>query len=177
MTRSVAAEFESPEAVIEAARQIRERGYRQVEAYTPYPIHELDEALAIPESRLPWGILVAGLLGAGGGYGLQWLLVAYLYPLNVGGRPPHAPPPFMIITFEMGILLAGLTAFFGVFVLSRLPRLWDRMFEVPGFERASIDRFWLRVDAPDDTFDADEMARELVALSAVRAFQVPGGRA
>lgn len=181
MRNGLVAEFETPEALIAAARTMRARGYRQLDTFTPYGIHELDDALEIRRTRLPWIIFAVGISGAGFAYFLQWFLNAYLYPLNVGGRPPHMPLVFVPITFEMGVLSAAFTAFFGVLAAARLVRLWDPVFEVEGFESATIDRFWLQVGAHDERFDADRTARELSDEGALRVErfgeQLAGGRA
>lgn len=162
------AEFTGPGALVAAAHGMHARGYRQLDAYTPYPVAEAEEALALRRSRLPVLVFVMGMAGAAGAYFLQWYLNAYLYPLDVGGRPPHMPLPFLIITFEMGILVAAFTGFFGVLVRAGATRLWDPVFEVEGFERASIDRFFLEVDTRDPLFDERGTARELEELGALR---------
>lgn len=161
MREGLLAEFETPEALVSAIHGLREKGYRELEAYTPYIVIEAEEALEIRRSRLPYAIFIGGVFGAGAAYFLQWFLNAYLYPLDVGGRPPHMPLAFIPITFEMGVLFASFTAFFGVLVRSRLGRLWDPVFEVPGFTSASIDRFWLEVRAKDPAFDVERTARHL----------------
>lgn len=162
------AEFTEPGAMVTAARRMHERGYRQLDAYTPYPLAEAEEALALRRSRLPVLVFVMGMAGAAGAYFLQWFLDGYLYPLDVGNRPPHMPLAFMIITFEMGILVAAFTGFFGVLVRAGATRLWDPVFEVEGFERASIDRFFLEVDTRDPLFDERGTAQQLEELGALR---------
>jgi hypothetical protein len=107
------AEFEEPAELVRAIERIRAAVPVRVEAYTPYPVPEIEQALAARPSRLSTAVLIAGFTGACGAYGLQWLLNAYLYPLNAGGRPPHMPLAFVPITFEMGVLFAGLTALSG----------------------------------------------------------------
>ena len=143
-----------------AIRLVRERGATYVEAYTPYPVPEVEEALGallpfdrsvrLGPSRLSAAVLVVGLAAAAGTYGLQWLLDAYLYPVDVGGRPPHFPLAFVPITFEMGVLFASLTAFVGVLAGGRLLRLWDPSREVHGIESATGTGFWLEVDGVDE---------------------------
>lgn len=174
MRDGLMAEFERPEALLAAAREMRKSGYRRLDAYTPYPLREVEEALELPPSRLPLLVFGAGMLGAGGGYFLQWLVNAYLYPLIVGSRPPHMPLAFVPITFEMGVLMAALAAFFGMLAFARLVRLWDPVFEISDFERASVDRFWLQVSARDQRFRYDDTRRDLEALGALRV--VPFGR-
>lgn len=168
------AELPDRHRLIEAARQMRAFGYTKLDAFSPYPIVELEEAIGIKRSWLPWLILAGGLTGAGGAYFLQWLLVAVLYPLNVGGRPAHMPPAFVPITFEMGVLFASFAAFFGALFFSRLPKLWDPVSDVEGFDRASIDGLWLRVGADDPKFSAARTAQELKDLGALAVRRVRG---
>lgn len=168
MTPALLAEYATPSALLDAIAAARDKGYRKLEAYTPYPVPGLDEALAAPASRLPWFVLAAGLGAAAGAYGLQWLLNAYLYPLSVGARPPYYPLAYVPITFEMGILFASFAAFFGVLAFGRLMRLYDPVFEVPGFESATNDAFWLRIDASDPRFDATTTEQDLHATHPLR---------
>lgn len=168
MRRGFVAEFTEPAQLVQAIRAMRGKGYCRLDAYTPYPSSEVEEALALQRPRLPWAIFFIGIGGAGFAYFLQWYLVAYLYPLNVGGRPPHFPMAFVPITFEMGVLAAAFTAFIGVLVRARVLRLWDPVFEVDGFERATIDRFWLEVEAGDPRFREQDTPRELEELGALR---------
>jgi hypothetical protein len=168
MADRLLAEFSTRDRLAGAIRVLRDRGYRRLDAYTPYSVEEVEEALGLRRSRLPLAVFAAGLGAAGGAYFLQWFLNAYLYPLNFGGRPPHFPLPFLIITFEMGILFAGLTAFAGVIALGRLLRLHDPPQSAPGFESATRDRFWLEVSMRDDEFDPERTLEELVELGADR---------
>jgi hypothetical protein len=117
---------------------------------------------------LPVIVFVAGLLGGIASYAIQWYANAYAYPLNIGGRPAHAVPAFLIPTFEGTVLCAALAAFIGFFVIARLPRPWHPVFEIDGFERATIDRYWLAVDAADRRSAPDLTIRELGELSPLR---------
>jgi len=143
--------IELPDAtrLARAIRLVRERGATYVEAYTPYPVPEVEEALGARPSRLSVAVLVIGLGAAATTYGLQWLLNAYLYPIDVGGRPAHFPLSYVPITFEMGVLFASLTAFVSVLVGGRLVRLWDPSRDVGGIESATGTGFWLEVDGVD----------------------------
>lgn len=176
MREVLLAEFETPERLLQALSALREQDSFAFDAYTPYPVDEIQDAIASSPSRLPFAIFIGGLLGAFGGYALQWYVNAYDYPLNVGGRPPHMPPAFVPISFEMGVLFAAFTAFFGVLITARLPRLWQPIFEVDGFEGASIDRFWLRVEhehmhTDSDPFEA--LKHRLLDLGALRVVRLP----
>jgi Protein of unknown function (DUF3341) len=173
MADRVLAEFAGAGELAAAIRSLRERGYRRLDAYAPFAAPEVEEALAAPRSRLPLVIFAGGMLAAGGAYLLQWFLVAYLYPLNVGDRPPHFPLAFLVITFEMGILFAALTAVGGVLARGRLVRLDDEVQGVPGFVSASRDAFWLEVIMDDPRFDRDSTRTELAELGALRVELAP----
>ncbi len=160
MTHTMMAEFTRSEQLVAAIYALRDRGYLDLEAYSPYPVHGIDAALAAPPSRLPAAVLVVGLSCAALAYALQWLLNAFLYPLNVGSRPPHFPLSFVPITFEMGILFSGLTCFFGVLWLGRLLRLWQPIFEVEGITSVSRDGYWVRVRLVEQNVEARTAAHE-----------------
>jgi hypothetical protein len=176
MADRLLAEFATEARLAAAIRELRGLGYRRFEAYLPFPSHEVEDALARPRSRLPIAVFVAGIGGAAGAYGLQWLVDAYLYPLVVGGRPPHFPLAFVIITFEMGVLLAALCAFVGTLVLGRLVRLVDDVQGTPGFDSATRDRFWLEVSARDPAFDAERTFQALARAGATRIERAEGAR-
>jgi hypothetical protein len=149
----VLAEYADPAALLAAIRQLRAAGALRLEAYTPYPIHELDAALGQRRSPLAIAAGIGGLLGALGGYFLQWYLVAYLYPVDLGDRPPHMPLAFVIITIEMGFLFGGLTVFFACLFAARLFKLWDPVFDAEGFESHTRAGFWLAVGDADPAFE------------------------
>jgi hypothetical protein len=168
MSQRLLGEYLDPEKLFGALATLRREGYTRVEVYAPYPLHGLDEALGARPSRLPRAVFVVGVCAAASAYGLEWLLNAYLYPLDVGGRPPHFPFAFVPITFEMGVLFAGFTAFFGVLVLGRLGRLWQPIFEVDRIESVTRDGFWLEIRGEDPRFDRDATAETLRRGGAVR---------
>jgi hypothetical protein len=162
------AEFASPEALLQAARGVRARGYRLVDAYTPYPVEGLDQALALRRSGLPWVAFGAGLFGAGFAFWLQWLTNRRLLPLIIGGRPAFAIPAFVIIAFETMVLFAAVSAFLALFWACRLPRLAHPLFAVDGFDTATLDRFWLGISADDPVFDPERTDEELQQMGALR---------
>jgi hypothetical protein len=173
VSRGVMAEFASPEALIAAVDRLYERGYRRLDAFTPYPVRALEDKIT-PRSPVAAIMLVAGIAGALFGYGVQWWCAVVAWPLNVGGRPPHSAPAFIPIAFESAVLFAAVTGFFALLALCRLPRLHHPVFEVDGFERASVDRFWIAVDATDDAWEPD-LKEKLVELGALRVTTVGGG--
>src|SRR5262249_40404060 len=149
------AEFATPEQLVRAARAMRELGQKKLDAYTPYPLRDLEQLIEPGRSPLNWLVLPFALGGAVFAYLLQLYLNGVNYPLNVGGRPLPSAPAFVPITFETTVLSAGLSGLVIMLVLTKLPELWSPVFDVPGFERASIDRFWLGIDASDPRFDRD----------------------
>jgi len=169
----IAAEFEDPALLVEAARVIHDSGYRNVEAYTPYPIRELEEILeGGPERKLPMLVLGGGLLGTLTAWGLQFYIAVIDYPIDVGGRPLNSWPAFIVIMFELTILFASLTAFFGALLLAGLPLPHHPMFNLPRFALASKSRFFLCVEAADPRFDAEGVSAILAGTHPLEVRQV-----
>jgi hypothetical protein len=158
------AEFDSPAALVSAAERARLAGYRKMDAYSPIPIEELNEALDLRRTRLPLLVLLGGIAGGLGGYALQYWSQVIAYPLNVGGRPFHSWPHFIPVTFETTVLGAALTAFVGMWVLNGLPQPYHPVFNAPAFDRASRDRFFLCIEAADPRFDPADTRRFLQEL-------------
>jgi hypothetical protein len=158
------AEFADPGSVVEAARRVRAEGYRKVDAFSPYPIEELSEALEFHKSKLPLLVLLGGAGGLLGGYGLQYWTSVMDYPLNIGGRPFHSWVSFIPVTFEVTILVAALTAVFGMLALNGLPEPYHPVFNVPRFALASKDRFFICIEATDPKFELDTTWRFLTSL-------------
>ena len=166
------AEFNSADDLIEAAHKIHDAGYKRVDAYTPYPIEEVSEALGHHRSKLPAIVLTGGLLGALGGYSLQYWAAVIEYPLNIGGRPFHSWPAFIVPTFECTILAAALFAVLGMFALNGLPHPYHPVFNVPRFALASRDRYFVVVESRDPKFDRAATERFLLDLHATEVFEV-----
>ncbi len=174
MQRLVLAEFPEPEPMVAAARKLREAGREGLDAYSPYPVHGIDEALKLPRSKVPLAALVGGLAGATGGYVLQWWTNAVDYELNVGNRPPHAWPTNIPVTFESGVLICVLTIFFGsLFYFFGLPRPYHPVFEAEEFRSASLDKFWISAELKEGE-GPQELERILRELGAQRVIQVRG---
>jgi len=172
MRRGLVGEFESHEAIVFAARELVKAGYRRLDAFTPYPITELERLILRKRSPICWVVFPFGMAGAAGGYLVQWWTNAVDYPLNAGGRPAHAPPAFVPVVFEMGVLASALSALVLLALWSGLPALWQPVFEVPGIERASIDRFFMAVLAEDPAFDREATAQKLRSLGALSVASV-----
>jgi hypothetical protein len=160
------AEFKDPDAVLHAAESVRAAGYTKIEAYTPFPIHHLDEAVGANDIWVPWVIFLSGLAGGAFGYWLQWWINTSAYPLNVGGRPFHSWPSFIPATFECTVLAASFGAFFGMLALNGLPRPYHPVFNAPRFELASQDRFFLCIEADDPKFNIETTWQLLKNLGA-----------
>lgn len=147
------AEFATPGGLVEAAERARLEGYRHVDAYSPFPIEHLSEALALRRSKVPLITLIGGILGGIGGYALEYWSQAIAYPMNIGGRPYHSWPHFIPVTFETTVLGAALSCFVGMWALNRLPQPYHPVFNSPAFARASRDRFFLCIEATDPKFE------------------------
>jgi hypothetical protein len=172
MRIGVAAEYASSAALLAAIAALRARGYVRLDTYTPTEIDGLDEHLAIPRSRIPLVALLAGGLGVAAGYLVQWYCNSVNYPLDVGGRPIHSAPAFVPITFETMILFAAVATTVALFAACRLPEVWNPLFEIDGFERATIDRYWLGVDERDAQFELGRTRQHLSATAPLRDVDV-----
>jgi hypothetical protein len=160
------AEFADPNALLSATRQAYDKGYRRMDAYSPFPIEELSEALGFRKTRLPLIVLIGGLLGCATGFGMQYYSAVISYPLNVGGRPFNSWPSFIPVTFELTVLGAALFAVLGMLALNGLPMPYHPVFNVPKFALATRDRFFLCIEATDLAFDRIETANFLRGLAA-----------
>jgi len=161
----VMAEFSAPERLVAAAAAARARGYRAMDAYAPFPVEGLSEALGLAPSRMPLIILLGGVAGCTGGYGLQYWGMVASYPINTGGRPLNSWPSFVPVTFELTILCAALAAVFGMILMNGLPMPYHPVFNVPRFSLASRSRFFLYLEARDPLFSPEEARRFLGGLA------------
>jgi len=166
------AEFGDPDRLLEAVRRAREAGYERMDAFTPFPVEGLAEELGFHRSAVPAVVLAGGLLGGAGGYLLQVGLNVIDYPINVGGRPIHSAPMFIIVTFELTILVAALFAVLGMLALNKLPMPYHPVFNVPDFALASTNRFFLAIEATDERFDAARTREFLQGLGAKGVWDV-----
>lgn len=158
-------EFVTAPEVIGATRRARQAGYREMDAYTPYPVEGLAVELGMRKTRLPFVVLMGGLVGAGVGFLMQYYSMAIDYTFNVGGRPYNSWPVFIPVTFELLILLGAFAAFLGMMFLNGLPRPHHPVFNVPQFARSSQDRFFLCIEATDPHFDRAATAEFLAGLN------------
>ncbi len=166
------AEFETPEAVLDAARRCLDQGFTAVDGFAPYPLEGLPEAVGYTRRRLPFVVLAGGLFGGLGAYFMLWYACVISYPINVAGRPLHSWPSFIPITFEMAVLFAAFGAVFGMLAMNRLPQPYHPLFNVDEFRRASHDRFFLCIEAVDPRFDRHTTRSFLEETDAVAVFDV-----
>ena len=166
------AEFDSPSAVVAAARRTYGAGYRRINAYSPFPIEELSEAIGFHRDYVALCTLICGVLGAVGGFTLQYWTGGIDYPINVGGRPLMSLPSFIPITFECTVLLAAFGAFLGNLLMNRLPQPYHPAFNVPSFARASQDRFFLCVKSDDPMYNRTKTRAFLESLGAIEVSNV-----
>jgi len=166
------AEFEKPDELLAAVQKTREFGYRRIDAYAPYPLQGLSEALGLAPSPVPFFVLAGAVAGAVGGYAMQYFATVIDYPLNIGGRPLHSWPTYIPITFEVMILLGAFAAVISVFVLNGLPQPYHPVFNVPEFKRATIDRFYLSIEKRDPNFDLQSTRAFLQRLGATQVSEV-----
>jgi hypothetical protein len=167
------AEFESGRALAHATRAVREAGYEKVDAYTPFPVHEVVEALGFRRTWIPLIVLIGGIVGLLAGYYLQYWITVIDYPLNVGGRPLHSWPAFIPATFETTILFAAFGAVFGMLALNGLPMPYHPVFNVPRFSESSRDGFFLVVESDDPQFDYHRTRQLLQDQNPREVFDVP----
>src|SRR5437879_1019094 len=168
----VLAEFTTPDELLAATRRAYEAGYRRMDAYTPFPIEGLAAALGFQRTRLPLIVLLGGIVGGLGGYLMQYWIAAIDYPLSRGGLPFNCWPAFIPVTFELTILVAALAAVLGLLVLNGLPMPYHPLFNVPRFELATRNGFFLCIEARDPQFDRDATRRFLASVKAREVYDV-----
>lgn len=166
------AEFDSPEALLKASQRAFAEGFRRMDAYSPFPVDGLAEAIGFHRTRVPLIVLIGGLLGCVSGFWLQYWVAVIDYPINIGGRPLNSWPSFIPVTFELTILLAALAAFFGVLALNRLPMPYHPVFNVERFELASRNRFFLCIEAADTHFELERTRRFLDEIGSLGTYEV-----
>jgi hypothetical protein len=161
------AEFADVNALVEAVKRTRAEGYRQIDAYTPFPVHELFEALSLNDRRVPLFVLLGGIVGCFAGFGLCYWVSVIAYPMNIGGRPLNSWPAFIPVTFEVTILVASITTLLTLIILNGLPMPYHPVFNVKRFaQRASQDGMFMTIEANDPKFDLDRTRAFLQQLGA-----------
>jgi hypothetical protein len=155
------AQFDNRYDLLAAAKGAYAAGYREMDAYTPFPVHGLADAIGKADNWVQRMVLAGGLAGCAGGFALMYWITNIAYPMNVGGKPDFSWPAYVPITFETTVLLASLTAVFGMLGINGLPQPYHPVFNAPGFDRASQDRFFLCIETADPKFNADETRKFL----------------
>jgi hypothetical protein len=173
-TYGLMAEFNSADDLVIAGRKAFAEGYRKMDAYSPFPIEALDEAIGVPHTILPWLVFFGGLLGGMAGYGLEYWTQNIAYPLIIGGKPFHSWPNFIPVWFETTVLGASLTAVIGMLGLNGLPQPYHPVFNVDRFlDTAQKDKFFLVIEASDPKFRLEDSKRFMGSLSPVQVWEVP----
>lgn len=172
-TYGVIAEFGDPQSLLDATNRTREAGYTSIDAYSPFPIHGLTEAVGMKHTKLAALVLVMGILGGFAGFFMCWYANVIWFPLNIGGKPYNSWPAWIPITFECTVLFAAFGAVFGMLALNGLPMPYHPVFNVKRFENASRDRFFLVIQARDAKFEIDEVYSFLETLSPREVTDVP----
>lgn len=167
------AEFDGPEELVRAAERTRQEGYTRVDAYSPFPVEGLAEALGFRRTRLPLVIFAGGLVGGLAAVVMQYYAAVISYPINVGGRPLNSWPSWIPVTFELTVLIAALAAVLGLLGLNGLPMPYHPLFNIARFARVTRDRFFLCVEATDPRFDRETTHAFLSGLGAREVVEVP----
>jgi hypothetical protein len=168
----VIGQFDTAEQLLHAAAKTRDAGYRKIDAYAPFPVEGLSEALGLRGNKVALITLIGGLLGGLGGFGFEYWVNVISFPLNIGGRPFNSWPAFIPVTFELTVLGASLSAVFGMLALNRLPQPHHPLFNIQHFKRATNDKFFLCIEARDPKFNLSEAAKFLQGLQAQHVIEV-----
>ncbi len=166
------AEFDTPTQLVAAAERVRDAGYKKTDAFSPFPLHEIDEALGVKRTILPFLVLGGGVVGLLSGLALQIFVHYFDYPIIVGGRPYISLPSFIPATFELTILLASFTAVFGMILLNGLPQPYHPVFNVPRFALATREKFFLLIERKDANFDYEKTKSFMQSLNPQEVFDV-----
>jgi len=169
----VMAEFASPADLMRAAERLRSRGYKNIEAYSPFPIHGIDKVLGHAGSKVPWIVLMGAVVGGLSGLALQWWTSAVSYPIRVGGKPYFSIPAFVPITFELRVLFSAFAAILGMLALNKLPQPYHPVFNHSRFRFVSDDKFFLAVESGDPMFNAERAERDLKDAGGLNIEVVP----
>jgi hypothetical protein len=166
------AEYDTPAAVFKACEKIRDAGYKRWDSHTPFPVHNLDKAMGLKPSVLPFIVFACGMTGAACGLLLQWWSSTIAYPLVIAGKPLFSFQANVPVTFELGILFSAFGAVFGMLGLNKLPQFYHPLFNVARFARATDDRFFIAIEASDPKYDLDKTRKLLESTGSVKVEEV-----
>jgi len=166
------AEFDTPQEIYHACEQVRDEGYTKWDSHTPFPVHNLDKAMGLPASKVPWVSLIAGLTGAGLGMLLQWWISTTAYPTVISGKPLFSFQAFVPVTFELGILFGGLGTALAMFHFNRLPQYYHSVFNSERFKAVTDDKFFISIEAEDPKYDTRATKKLLKKLGATHIEEV-----
>jgi Protein of unknown function (DUF3341) len=163
-TFGVLAEFASVADVAHAAEKVRDRGFKRWDVYSPFPIHGIERAMGIGDSKLGWIAFFMAVAGATGGFGLQYWVTNYAYPLLIGGKPMNSYPAYVPVTFEPGILFTGFGCILGMLILNGLPRWYHSVFKSQNFKKVTDNGFFIAIEAKDPKFNLEDTRRFLESI-------------
>lgn len=171
-TFGLLAEYANPGKLMKATKLVNRAGYTKFDAHSPFPIHGMDEAMGLKESKLGWIVLSHALAGFGGGIALQVWAASIAYPINIGGRPFANIPAFVPVTFELTILLSAFAAVFGMLFLNNMPKHHHSLFNSTNFGRVTDDKFFICIESEDGMYSEEETKKFLEETGAVRVEKV-----
>jgi hypothetical protein len=164
--------FDTPADLFHACETLRDEGYRDFDAHTPFPVHGLEHAMGLRPSILPWIVLACAAFGLGGATLMQWWMGGVDYPLNISGKPSFTLPSSIPIMFELTVLCSAFGTFFGMWGLNKLPRFYDPVMKHPSFGRATDDKFFIAVEAKESKYDSEGTRTLLEKLGAKELLEV-----
>jgi len=166
------AQYETPADVFHACEKVRDSGYKVWDSFTPFPVHNLDKAMGMKRSFLPWIVFIGGMTGAICGITLQWWTSAVDYPVIIAAKPYFSYQAFVPVTFELGILFSAFSSLLGMLAINRLPQFYHPLFSAERFKAASDDKFFIAIESRDPKFDPERTRKLLESTGASHVEEV-----